>query len=72
MSSLLTRVLCPTLPKVRGLVERRVRLADTTLDAELDEKDPDRWWNTFEVNVRGVYNTVRYVLLVISLQGIMS
>ncbi|KAI0265846.1 NAD-P-binding protein [Gloeopeniophorella convolvens] len=21
--------------------------------------DPDRWWNTFEVNVRGVYNIVR-------------
>ncbi|KAI9446659.1 NAD-P-binding protein [Lactarius indigo] len=26
---------------------------------KLGDKDPDRWWNTFEVNVRGVYNTVR-------------
>jgi NAD(P)-dependent dehydrogenase (short-subunit alcohol dehydrogenase family) len=25
----------------------------------LHAKDPDRWWNTFEVNVRGVYNTLR-------------
>ncbi|KAI0265847.1 NAD-P-binding protein [Gloeopeniophorella convolvens] len=23
------------------------------------EKDPDAWWNTFEVNVRGVFNFVR-------------
>ena len=22
-------------------------------------KDPDGWWNTFEVNIRGVYNTLR-------------
>ncbi|KAI0265845.1 NAD-P-binding protein [Gloeopeniophorella convolvens] len=22
-------------------------------------KDPERWWNTFEVNIRGVYNVVR-------------
>ncbi|KAI0306851.1 NAD-P-binding protein [Multifurca ochricompacta] len=26
---------------------------------KLGEKDPDQWWNTFEVNVRGVYNAVR-------------
>ncbi|KAI9447672.1 NAD-P-binding protein [Lactarius indigo] len=26
---------------------------------KLGDKDPDRWWNTFEVNVRGVFNTVR-------------
>ncbi|KAH9042871.1 NAD-P-binding protein [Lactarius hengduanensis] len=26
---------------------------------KLGDKDPDRWWNTFEVNVRGVYNIVR-------------
>ncbi|KAI0265855.1 NAD-P-binding protein [Gloeopeniophorella convolvens] len=23
------------------------------------DKDPERWWNTFEVNVRGVFNIVR-------------
>ncbi|KAH8982812.1 hypothetical protein EDB92DRAFT_1892844, partial [Lactarius akahatsu] len=26
--------------------------------AEFGDKDPDRWRNTFEVNIRGVYNTV--------------
>ncbi|KAH9071578.1 NAD-P-binding protein [Lactarius deliciosus] len=26
---------------------------------KLGDKDPDRWWNTFEVNIRGVYNIVR-------------
>ncbi|KAI0301907.1 NAD-P-binding protein [Multifurca ochricompacta] len=26
---------------------------------KLGEKHPDQWWNTFEVNVRGVYNAVR-------------
>lgn len=25
----------------------------------LHAKDPDAWWNTFEVNIRGVYNTLR-------------
>lgn len=25
----------------------------------LHAKDPDGWWNTFEVNIRGVYNTLR-------------
>ena len=32
---------------------------DTTVNTELGDKDPERWWNTFEVNVRGVYNVVR-------------
>ncbi|KAH9079206.1 NAD-P-binding protein [Lactarius deliciosus] len=26
---------------------------------KMGDKGPDQWWNTFEVNVRGVYNTVR-------------
>jgi hypothetical protein len=60
------------LPKVRDLVEKRVRLDDNTLNVVLDEKDPDRWWNTFEVNVRGVYNTVRYVFVMIFPQRISS
>jgi len=25
----------------------------------LDKKDPNAWWNTFEVNIRGVFNFVR-------------
>ncbi|KAH9002449.1 NAD-P-binding protein [Lactarius hatsudake] len=29
----------------------------------LDNKDPDLWWNTFEVNIRGTFNTVRPSLL---------
>ncbi|KAI9447708.1 NAD-P-binding protein [Lactarius indigo] len=29
------------------------------LNQKLGDKDPDRWWNTFEVNVRGTFNTVR-------------
>jgi hypothetical protein len=72
MSLLPTQVLCPMLPKVRDLVEKRVRLDDNTLNVVLDEKDPDRWWNTFEVNVRGVYNTVRYVFVMIFPQRISS
>jgi NAD(P)-dependent dehydrogenase (short-subunit alcohol dehydrogenase family) len=28
-----------------------------------DKKDPDAWWNTFEVNIRGVFNFVRYYSL---------
>ncbi|KAI0263521.1 NAD-P-binding protein [Gloeopeniophorella convolvens] len=28
----------------------------------LDEKDPDAWWNTFEVNVRGAFNAVHAAL----------
>ncbi|KAH9002474.1 NAD-P-binding protein [Lactarius hatsudake] len=32
---------------------RRVRANFAT--AQLGDKDPGRWWNTFEVNVRGVY-----------------
>ncbi|KAH9180337.1 NAD-P-binding protein [Lactarius sanguifluus] len=30
-----------------------------TFDQKLGDKGPDQWWNTFEVNVRGAYNTVR-------------
>ncbi|KAH9030655.1 NAD-P-binding protein [Lactarius pseudohatsudake] len=26
---------------------------------KMGDRGPDQWWNTFEVNVRGVYNTVR-------------
>ncbi|KAI9467355.1 NAD-P-binding protein [Lactarius psammicola] len=29
------------------------------LNQKMGDKDPDRWWNTFEVNIRGVYNIVR-------------
>ncbi|KAH9989510.1 hypothetical protein BJV77DRAFT_681007 [Russula vinacea] len=28
----------------------------------LNKKDPNAWWNTFEVNIRGVFNSVRYFL----------
>ncbi|KAH8989507.1 hypothetical protein EDB86DRAFT_2807810, partial [Lactarius hatsudake] len=28
--------------------------------------DPERWWNTFEVNIRGIFNVVRYVLTAVS------
>lgn len=28
---------------------------------ELHEKDPDAWWNTFEVNIRGSFNFFRCV-----------
>ncbi|KAH9013968.1 NAD-P-binding protein [Lactarius hengduanensis] len=31
----------------------------TTFNQKMGDKGPDQWWNTFEVNVRGVYNTVR-------------
>ncbi|KAH9077710.1 NAD-P-binding protein [Lactarius deliciosus] len=31
----------------------------SNFNQKLGDKGPDRWWNTFEVNVRGVYNTVR-------------
>ncbi|KAH9042873.1 NAD-P-binding protein [Lactarius hengduanensis] len=34
---------------------------------KLDSKDPDLWWNTFEVNIRGTFNTVRFVFSVLSL-----
>jgi len=30
-----------------------------TLWNHLHAKDPDGWWNTFEVNIRGIYNTLR-------------
>ncbi|KAH9062309.1 NAD-P-binding protein [Lactarius vividus] len=33
--------------------------ASSNFNQKLGDKDPDRWWNTFEVNVRGVYDTVR-------------
>ncbi|KAH9030658.1 NAD-P-binding protein [Lactarius pseudohatsudake] len=28
-------------------------------EQKMGDKGPDQWWNIFEVNVRGVYNTVR-------------
>ncbi|KAI9447683.1 NAD-P-binding protein [Lactarius indigo] len=31
----------------------------SNINQKLGDKDPGQWWNTFEVNVRGVYNTVR-------------
>ncbi|KAH9062282.1 NAD-P-binding protein [Lactarius vividus] len=31
----------------------------SNVNQKLGDKDPDQWWNTFEVNVRGVYNIVR-------------
>ncbi|KAH9060069.1 NAD-P-binding protein [Lactarius vividus] len=31
----------------------------SNFNQRLGDKGPDLWWNTFEVNVRGVYNTVR-------------
>ncbi|KAI9451763.1 NAD-P-binding protein [Lactarius psammicola] len=31
----------------------------SNINQKLGDKDPERWWNTFEVNIRGVYNTVR-------------
>jgi NAD(P)-dependent dehydrogenase (short-subunit alcohol dehydrogenase family) len=33
--------------------------AFSNVNQRLGDKDPERWWNTFEVNVRGVYNAVR-------------
>jgi len=33
--------------------------AISAFDKPLAEKDADQWWNTFEVNVRGVYNYLR-------------
>lgn len=32
---------------------------------ELHEKDPDAWWNTFEVNIHGSFNFFRCVSLVL-------
>jgi NAD(P)-dependent dehydrogenase (short-subunit alcohol dehydrogenase family) len=32
------------------------------LSKGFDKKDPNAWWNTFEVNIRGVFNIVRYSL----------
>ncbi|KAH9079208.1 NAD-P-binding protein [Lactarius deliciosus] len=31
----------------------------SNFNQKLGDKVPDQWWNTFEVNVRGVYNTIR-------------
>jgi len=28
----------------------------------LNKEDPNAWWNTFEVNIRGSFNFIRYVL----------
>ncbi|KAH8987559.1 hypothetical protein EDB86DRAFT_3082119 [Lactarius hatsudake] len=36
------------------------------LNQKLGDKDPERWWNTFEVNIRGIFNVVRYVLTAVS------
>jgi len=33
--------------------------AVSNVTQRLGDKDPERWWNTFEVNIRGVYNAVR-------------
>jgi len=33
--------------------------AITPIAQKLHQKDPDAWWNTFEVNVRGVFNFFR-------------
>ncbi|KAI0245723.1 hypothetical protein BJV78DRAFT_1137240, partial [Lactifluus subvellereus] len=35
----------------------------TKITDPLHLKDPDGWWNTFEVNIRGVYNTLRASVL---------
>ncbi|KAH9004928.1 NAD-P-binding protein, partial [Lactarius hatsudake] len=32
----------------------------SNFNQKMGDKVPDQWWNTFEVNVRGVYNTVRF------------
>ncbi|VDB92276.1 unnamed protein product [Peniophora sp. CBMAI 1063] len=34
----------------------------TKLETPIIEKDPDAWWKTFEVNVRGVFNFARAAL----------
>ncbi|KAH9030653.1 NAD-P-binding protein [Lactarius pseudohatsudake] len=41
----------------------------TTFNQKMGDKGPDQWWNTFEVNVRGVYNTVRASLLALEKTG---
>ncbi|KAH9070728.1 NAD-P-binding protein [Lactarius deliciosus] len=55
---------------VQATLERFGRLdvliANAGALSNLGDKDPERWWNTFEVNIRGVYNTVRYVLTIMS------
>ncbi|KAH9167043.1 NAD-P-binding protein [Lactarius sanguifluus] len=53
--------------QVQATLERFGRLdvlianagALSNFNQKLGDKGPDQWWNTFEVNVRGVYNTVR-------------
>ncbi|KAI0313156.1 hypothetical protein OF83DRAFT_1025359, partial [Amylostereum chailletii] len=52
---------------VRGVVDHFGRLdmlitnagALTPFTNDISEKDPVAWWNTFEVNVKGVFNFVR-------------
>ncbi len=61
------QVLRVTSTKVRKLVKKHTGLSANFPNAELGDKDPDLWWNTFEVNVRGVYNAVRFVLAILSL-----
>ncbi|KAN0132188.1 hypothetical protein V8E53_009954 [Lactarius tabidus] len=34
--------------------------AISPIEQKLHQKDPDAWWNTFEVNVRGVFNFFRW------------
>ncbi|KAH9016061.1 NAD-P-binding protein [Lactarius hengduanensis] len=48
---------------VKATLKRFGRLDVVIANAELDSKDPDLWWNTFEVNIRGTFNTVRPSLL---------
>ncbi|KAH9071549.1 NAD-P-binding protein [Lactarius deliciosus] len=50
-------------------VKKHARIGANFLIAELGDKDPDQWWNTFEVNVRGVYNTVRASLSALEKTG---
>src|SRR6266702_4442887 len=64
MSSLPMQVLLATSTKVRWLVKKHTGLSANFPTAELGDKDPDLWWNTFEVNIRGVYNIVRFVLII--------
>lgn len=35
----------------------------SSISLDIAEKDPDAWWNTLEVNVKGVFNFVRFVSL---------
>ena len=45
--------------KEKGLdFPRPCKPIDLVFPSVLDEKDPDAWWNAFEVNVRGTFNFV--------------